>query len=147
MGFYLEMLALRERRSYPCANWGPVASMLGGDAVHPTAPAVVVGLELNGLGVVRSLGAAGLDVIALDTDPGGPGCASRHARIRPAAQLSGPALIESLLALRERLSETPVLLLTQEAAVMTVSAERDRLKGAYRLSMPDPGVMTALLDK
>ena len=114
----------------------------------PSPPcAVVVGLELNGLGVVRSLARAGAEVIALDTDLARPTCATRHGRKVRVAGLAGAALIEALLRLRATLDRDPVLFLTQEAAVETVSAQRAALQGAYRFSMPDHDLMLTLLDK
>jgi predicted ATP-grasp superfamily ATP-dependent carboligase len=109
--------------------------------------AIVVGLDLNGLGVVRSLGRAGVPTIALDTDLARPSCATRLARKLQVEALAGPGLIEALLRLRAALSDDPVLILTQEASVGTVSALRDRLSGCVRFSMPDHDLMTSLLDK
>lgn len=111
------------------------------------AVAIVVGLDLNGLGVARSLGAAGVPVIALETDLSKPTCATRHATLRQVGELAGPALIEALLRLGEELTEPPVLFLTQEASVFTVSRERARLQPHYRFSMPGDETMQRLLDK
>ncbi len=112
-----------------------------------TVPAVVVGLDLNGLGVVRSLGAARIPVIAIDTEPGKPTCTTRYASVRRAPALEGPPLVEALLRVREGLTENPVLLLTQEGSVATVSAERARLADAFRFSMPGHDLMRQLADK
>ena len=112
-----------------------------------TVPAIVVGLDLNGLGVVRSLGAARIPVIAIDTEPGKPTCTTRYASVRRAPALEGPPLVEALLRVREGLAENPVLLLTQEGSVATVSAERARLADAFRFSMPGDALMRQLGDK
>ena len=109
--------------------------------------AVVVGLELNGLGVVRSLAAGGVPVVALDSDKDRPTCSTRHARVIKAPTLSGDALIEALLRLRRDFAESPILILTQEASVATVSARRSELTNAYRFSMPGNALMVRLLDK
>jgi predicted ATP-grasp superfamily ATP-dependent carboligase len=112
-----------------------------------TAWAVVAGLDLNGLGVVRSLGSAGVPVLALDTDLTKPTCATRFAETRCVSALSGQAFVEALLRVREALSENPVLLLTQEASVATVSVCQRLLSGVYRFSMPGEALMGRLLDK
>lgn len=111
------------------------------------AVAIVVGLDLNGLGVVRSLGAAGVSIIALETDLSKPACATRYATLRQIGDLAGPALIQTLLRLGEEFTEPAALFLTQEASVFTVSRERARLQGAYRFSMPPDETMQKLLDK
>lgn len=111
------------------------------------AVAIVVGLDLNGLGVARSLGGAGVSVIALETDLAKPACATRHVTLRQIGDISGPALVEALMRLGEELTDPAVLFLTQEASVFTVSRERERLQAVFRFSMPPDDVMRKLLDK
>jgi predicted ATP-grasp superfamily ATP-dependent carboligase len=110
-------------------------------------PAVVAGLDLNGLGLLRALGQAGVPVIGLDTDLKKPTAQTRFGRKVHVRALSGQAFVDDLLALRETLSGDPVLILTQEASVATVSAMREALSGSYRLTMPDRQVVEDLLDK
>ena len=112
-----------------------------------TACAVVAGVDLNGLGVVRSLARAGARVIALDTELNKPTAATRYGTKVRIRALSGPSFVEDLLALRARFKINPVLLLTQEQSVATVSAERERLASAYRFTMPKHSLMEDLLDK
>jgi D-aspartate ligase len=112
-----------------------------------TPYAIVVGIDLNGLGVIRSLGRAGVSVMALDTDLNKPAAATRFGHKKRIRALSGPELIADLLALRAQLDCNPVLLLTQESSVATVSAARDRLSGAYRFTMPGALLMEELLNK
>src|SRR5689334_13495845 len=109
--------------------------------------AVVAGLELNGLGVVRALAAAGVPVIALDTDLAKPTAATRHGVKRAVRSLSGEAFIEDLLQLRAELTNTPVLILTEEASVSTVSSQRARISSEYRFTLPPDPVVQDLLDK
>jgi D-aspartate ligase len=112
-----------------------------------TTCAVVAGADLNGLGVIRSLGRAGVPVFALDTAFDKPTAATRYgAKLRVSA-LSGPAFVKDLLELRRRFGSNPVLFLTQEASVGTVSAERGQLAAAYRFTLPGHGLMKDLLDK
>jgi len=116
-------------------------------AFGPGHCAVVAGIELNGLGVLRALGRARIPVIGIDTDINQPSAATRFGRKVRVAALSGAAFIEELMALRSRLHSDPVLLLTQEASVATISANRELLRGAYRISLPPQDVVEALLDK
>jgi D-aspartate ligase len=109
--------------------------------------AVVAGLDVNGLGVVRALAQGGVRTVAIDTELDKATARTRYgAKVRVKA-LSGPGLVEELLALRRRFKSNPVLLLTQEGSVATVSAERDKLAGAYRFTMPTHRLMEELLDK
>ncbi|MCW5752694.1 MAG: FAD-dependent oxidoreductase [Alphaproteobacteria bacterium] len=115
-------------------------------------PAVVVGGGLNGLGVVRSLGQAGVPVTVLDKDPGAPAMRSRFARaIRAGShgseKVEGRDLIDTLMDLRSGWDTRPVLFLTQEESVAFVSARRERLGNGYRMTMPAHDTMATLLDK
>lgn len=112
-----------------------------------TPVAVVAGIEVNGLGVVRSLGSAGVPVIAIDTDLTRPSARTRYGRKLKVPALSGAAFVESLLWIAGKLAEKPVLFLTQEDSVAAVAAAQDRLARSYRFSMPAPNVMAMLMDK
>jgi D-aspartate ligase len=109
--------------------------------------AIVVGIDLNGLGVIRSLGAAGVPVMALDTELNKPTAATRFGQKKRIRALSGPELVADLLSLRAQLDCNPVLLLTQEPSVATVSAAREQLSGAYHFTMPSALLMEELLNK
>ena len=89
--------------------------------------AVVVGVDLNGLGVLRSLGSAQVPLVALDTDLGRPTMATRFGHKIRADALSGPIFVDALVHLRSFFNNNPVLVLTQEASVATVSEARERL--------------------
>jgi hypothetical protein len=101
------------------------------------AYAVVVGIDLNGLGVLRALGGAGVPVLAIDTDLEKATAATAYGVKLKVNDLAGERLVDDLLALRSRFESSPVLFLTQEASVATVSAARKRLQPAYRFSLPD----------
>jgi predicted ATP-grasp superfamily ATP-dependent carboligase len=113
------------------------------------APAIVLGAGINGLGVARSLARARVPVWLADTDARR---AEMHTRV--AKPLQVPALLgETLIEALQRLGATqfsgmrPVLLLTQEETVKTVSQYRDRLAPHFRFSLPAPEVVDALLHK
>ena len=112
--------------------------------------AVVVGLCVHGLALVRSLGHAGVRVHALEADHDLPGCRTRLAQIHYAADINGPGLIDALLELRRRLpgDEAPILFLTNDNMVRTIGRHWDRLEGTYRLSWSGcRDRILALLDK
>lgn len=106
--------------------------------------ALVVGLGLNGLGVVRSLAQAGIRTHALD-DAMGAYTATRCCSVSKAA-VSGEGLLEALAAYRARLDHDPVLFLTREDGVATVAANRDAISG-YRIAMPGRDVVEAMVNK
>lgn len=114
---------------------------------HDLDYAVVAGIDLNGLGVIRALAGAGVPVIALDTDLTKPTAATRFGLKIAVRALSGDAFIEDLMKLRKNLIRNPVLILTQEASVGTVSAQRARIDSAYRFTLPPDAVVQDLLDK
>src|SRR5262245_56958179 len=119
-----------------------------GDSIAPI-PAVVVGANENcgGLGLVRSLGQAGVPVFALDKDPSAPALHSRFARKFIVSEMSGPPLVKDLLALRGALDESPVLFLTSDDAVLSVSEFREQLLNSYRFLLPEHDCLAALMQK
>src|SRR3569623_1744689 len=101
-------------------------------------PAVVVGGvdSGGGLGLVRSLGRAGVPVIVVEQDRFAPALHSRYARKYIVEGLTGRPLITGLLALQATLGVKPVLFLTSDEAVLAVSQYRDELEHAYVLRLP-----------
>ncbi len=116
-----------------------------------TVPALVVGGGLNGLGVARSLGAAGVPVYLLEARTDDPALASRYVRALRASALAGEPLLATLERLgRERFrGQRPVLLFTQEHSVSTLASSQAqaRLALLYRFLSPSAEVLQALLRK
>jgi predicted ATP-grasp superfamily ATP-dependent carboligase len=123
------------------------AEMQRGNVAWPSPIAVVAGLDLNGLGVVRSLAAEGVTTIALDTDLSKSTASTRFGRKIKVSALSGPAFIEALQGVAARLAQKPVLFLTQEGSVETVAAAQAELLTSYRFTMADHRAMKTLLNK
>jgi D-aspartate ligase len=111
-------------------------------------PAVIVGLDcITGLQSTRLLTARGIPVIGVVADP-------RHfcARTRlPIAivqeSLRGPALVDALVRLGERLDQPGVLIPCTDGAVLAISEGRDRLKEAFRYVLPEHAIVKRLMDK
>jgi D-aspartate ligase len=110
-------------------------------------PAVVVGADLNGLGVARSLARKGVPVWLADLDRTHPTMRTRCATTVAIASLGGAAVIDALIWLRDRFDTDPVLFLTREDTVAAVARDRERVLGCYRLSMPAEALMRELTDK
>ncbi|HEV2099454.1 MAG TPA: hypothetical protein VGR45_11100 [Stellaceae bacterium] len=110
-------------------------------------PAVVLGADINGLGVVRSLAREGVPTYLVDSDRADPTMRTRYPVKVIFRSLAGPGVIDDLLELRRSFAHDPVLLLTQEGTVETVSAALGRVASGYRISMPDAVLMRRLMDK
>src|SRR5690348_13560637 len=101
-------------------------------------PAVVLGAGINGLGVARSLVRARVPVWLLDSNERRPEMYTRVAKPLAVPAMHGEALVGEL----ERLGTArfsglrPVLLLTQEETVKTISENRERLAPFYRFRLP-----------
>lgn len=94
--------------------------------------AVVVRGGLNGLGVVRSLARGGIASYVVDTSVLKPAMWSRSSHRVVVPALHGRAIINSLVTLGRRLPDKPLLVLTDEAAVVAVSQAADELRPYYR---------------
>jgi len=109
--------------------------------------AVIVGADADALGIARSLGRAGVPVIMVDTDVRRPAMHSRYARPFAVKAMSGLGLIDGLLALRASIDHSPLLFLTADRHVRSVSEHRARLAGAFQIRLPEPSRISQLLDK
>lgn len=110
-------------------------------------PAVVVGAQVNGLGVVRSLAAAGVPTMVVDDNLRGAAMWSRWSKRHLVKRTFGRALVDGLLKLQQAMPARPVLILTDELAVSTVSEHRAELSPSYRLRLPAAPMVAALGDK
>lgn len=118
------------------------------DRNSPASPvAIVAGVDVNGLGVVRSLGRAGVPILALDTNLTKATLATRFGTKVQVPTLSGERFVESLLQIASQLPEKPVLFLTEEDSVATVCDAQERLANAFHFSMPGADIMHMLMDK
>lgn len=109
--------------------------------------AVVVGDELNALGVIRSLGGADVPVVKLVTDSRSMAARSRYGRLVIGASTEGEPLLAALRQIAAPLTDRPVLFVTEERTVRTVSACRAELSKAYRIRLPAHEVLMALMHK
>jgi predicted ATP-grasp superfamily ATP-dependent carboligase len=121
--------------------------------MKPTHPAVVVALDcITGLQTARILAARGVPVIGLAAD-------RRHfcARTRAVQRVvEGPTSGDGLIAALERLgpelgdsagSGPAVLVPCSDAAVLAISAGRERLAPWYRIVLPAHDTVELLMDK
>lgn len=116
-------------------------------AKEHSLPAVVVGGGLNALGVLRSLGSAGIPVLVVDTDPKSPAMRSRYGRKLVCGALEGETFVDFMVDLARRFPAPLVLFATEEKTVETVSVFRQRLAPHFRLRQPDHERLMALMHK
>lgn len=108
--------------------------------------AVVVGSGLNALGIVRSLAVAGVPVHLLYSDID----AAVHSRFGSRQRIErtdGQVLISALQEIGKSASDAPVLYLTEEKTVLTVSERRDEVLPYFRIVLPAHDTLTALMHK
>ena len=121
--------------------------MAGNNTTSDSVPAVVVGLKENGLGVMRDLGRGGVRVIAVDDNSGNPHFYSKHCSRYVVSPLHGEGLIQSLVEIATEEACRPVLILTMDKSVLTVSPETGWLSDYYRHGFPSDSVIQMLIDK
>jgi D-aspartate ligase len=116
--------------------------------INSLPPAVVIGAELNGLGVCRSLGkGGGIVSYVIDRKWRNPAMWSRYAKSVRMGMLHGPEIIHDLLTLQAKLGQQPVLIITDELCLLTVSKFRSKLDGLFRFRLPPHETVVMLHDK
>jgi predicted ATP-grasp superfamily ATP-dependent carboligase len=110
-------------------------------------PCVVVGLEQNGLGVVRALGRAGVQVIAVADDRPRPQTATRFARVVHCPDLRDVRLINTLEAIAAESPVRPVLIATMDRTVTLLAEHREKIDSLFRHSLPSNDVIQRLMSK
>lgn len=110
-------------------------------------PAVVLGGGLNALGIVRSLGKAGVPLVVVDTDPNAPAMRSRYGRKVVCGALEGAPLFAVLDEMARGVGKPVPLFMTEEKTVVAISAERERVAGRYLVRLPQHDRLMALMHK
>jgi predicted ATP-grasp superfamily ATP-dependent carboligase len=111
------------------------------------APAVIVGLEQNGLGIARALGREGVRVIGVHDSLDRPSTATRFAEVVRCDDLRGVGLIDTLVGIATQAAEPPVLIATMDRTVNLVAEHRHVLDRHFLHSLPPPAVIERLMNK
>ncbi len=111
--------------------------------------AVVLGLGVNGLAVVRALARKNVPVVGAYEEADEIGRYSRHCEVVPfpIVERDPEGFLRELLALGRRLGDQPVLFATSDAQLELVSREREALGKLYRFHLPEHEVLDLLMDK
>jgi D-aspartate ligase len=107
-------------------------------------PVVVLGGNLGALGVVRSLAGGGMPIFVVDKESGGVAAWSRFSRF---INLRGKDLVQGLIDASIRIGGRPVLMMTTDSDVNTVSASRSELEPYFRFTLPASEMVHTLYDK
>jgi len=112
--------------------------------------AVILGGDVNGLGHVRSLGAAGIPTTVICSDRFNPASYSKYcsAEIIPTAGGNYDGrLLQSLRRIAKASSSAPVLFPSNDYFVDFMSRHLDELKGWFRLNVSHETILKKLSDK
>jgi predicted ATP-grasp superfamily ATP-dependent carboligase len=109
----------------------------------------VLSLFDTGVGVIRSLGRAGVSVIGLDANPVMPGFASRYceAKLSPDPVHAPEALFEFLMKEAEHLDEPGILMPAADAYVLFIARYREELHQRFLFTLPPDSVLEAMVNK
>lgn len=110
---------------------------------------IVFGSDINGLGVIRSLGRKKIPVLALDFNPKDVGMFSKYAKkmICPNINKSEGQFIDFLLEVGEQMNYKGILFPTDDDAVLAILRYRDKLEKYFDFSMATLDVIGNLLLK
>lgn len=109
--------------------------------------AVVVGNGVNALGVLRSLGRASIRSIIVSDHKSALPQRSRYGIGRIVEHIEGESLFVCLEALAASQSAKPILFLTEEKSVVSVSQNRERVQAVSRIVLPEHERLMALMHK
>lgn len=109
--------------------------------------AIVVGGNLNGLGVVRSLAAAGIQSFTIDTSYSQPAMWSRFTKPVVFKSLEGRDFVDALVEFASGLPRKPLLILTYEAPVDAVADYLGDVAACCKISLPAREMVRNLADK
>jgi len=108
--------------------------------------AIIVGGELNGLGVVRSLARQGIPVVVVETE-NRAALWSRYVHRYVVRSFSGLPFIEDIIALGKTFDQPPIVILTNEDAVHSFSEHRHELSRWFRFRLPPDEKVKLLSNK
>lgn len=111
--------------------------------------AAVLGCNITGLQVIRSLGRAGVPVLALDSSPTAPGLFSKYAKrvICPDFIKDAPAFIDFLCKLATAYNEKPVLLPMTDPACIIIAMYKTVLDHFFRTPYMSLEALLNITDK
>lgn len=110
--------------------------------------AVVVGLSVTGLGIVRSLARSGIGVIGVESHFNKPSAHTRYCEKVSCANIDGEEeLLETLIGIGKRSRSRLALFLSTDMSVLITSEKREILRENFSFNLPSKNTVKTLLDK
>lgn len=109
--------------------------------------AIILGAGTNGLGIARALAKEYVDVHIVDTSPYRLAMLSRYTKNHVFSYLSGPLFINELKALLSKFQSPPILFVTEEETLLSVSENRGLIKKLCHLLLPEHQLLCRLMSK
>lgn len=135
----------RSARGFTIASAVPTIQAMRARVGEPAA--IVLGLGINGLGVVRALGRAGVRVIGVSSDAREVGRRSRYCRAVQVQPWLGAGLVDLILELARREPTPPVLIPTTDAFAQLVADHQGELASHCRFLAPNAQAMRRMNSK
>ena len=111
-------------------------------------PALVIGVDMSALHVIRSLGRRGIKVYAMGSNPRNYGAVSRYSRFVLCENLyEEEKVVSKLQEIARHVGEKMVLFCTADLHVLYVSRNRDILHQYFEFVLPDQDVIETLMNK
>jgi len=120
---------------------------------HDTAypPAVVIGLGVTGLGMIRSLShkrvRIAIPIIGIDSDSSQPTAYTRLCDKYSCEDVDSENLITFITDLSQTFPVKPVLLLSKDVTVLLVSKHMEEVRNNYHILLPENDITELLMDK
>jgi predicted ATP-grasp superfamily ATP-dependent carboligase/GNAT superfamily N-acetyltransferase len=108
---------------------------------------VVLGISGNGLGIVRSLGRRGIEVVVVSDTDSSANLFSRYITDKWFFDDSENALVEELIKRGSSFQEKPVLFPVRDATVLALADRLEEIRRYYHLVMPGSGIVRRALCK
>jgi predicted ATP-grasp superfamily ATP-dependent carboligase len=115
--------------------------------VTASTTAVIVGFELNGLGVARALAPHSIECIGVSGPTANSAWKTRTCKVVSCAEWSRGAVLEKLTEIGRSSRQRSSLLITKEEPVRWISDAREQLAEYYEINLPARPVVDLLLDK
>lgn len=109
--------------------------------------AVIVGMELNGLGVTRALASQQIPCIALATPSWNPACQTKSCKVIHSTSWTKEGVINDLKLIGRRLKKRAPLIITKDEPVLWISESRNELSEFYEINLPNNDIVNLLMDK
>ena len=110
-------------------------------------PVIIVGFSLNGLGIVRSLAPLGVKCFILFDQPEDPCLTTKYGEKIQVPGIAAEDILPAVKRINDSTGELPVLFLTNDFTVDSISKNRNLFEGLVRFPLPAHDMVDALLQK